>query len=64
MASPLTGQLRLDYIQTVWHAMPWEQRRDPHYRMSSPYWDAMVEDEYNARFHSFFPTSTSIKPPN
>ena len=37
VAVPLTGHPRLDYIHTVWQAMPWEERRDPLYRTLSPY---------------------------
>ena len=29
VASQLTGQVRLNYIQTVWLAMSWEEQRLP-----------------------------------
>ena len=66
---PLTGQVRLDYIHMVWQAevaqaMPGEERRLPQFCPSEPYWDAVVETEYNMRRHSFFPTRADCETPN
>ena len=44
--------------------MSWEERCLPQYRMFSPYWDVVVEDEYTIRLHSFFPTSVDCEPPD
>ena len=64
VAPPLTGQVRLNYVQTVWQvevaqAMTEEERRRlPQFNSSAPYWDVVVEAEYNDRVHNFFTTGT------
>ena len=44
--------------------MPWEERCLPQYYQLMPYWDAVVETEYNGRLHSFFATGIDPEPPN
>ena len=46
---PLGRQERLDFIKRVWQDMPWEQRIQPKYAMSSPYWDGALMAEHAAR---------------
>ena len=63
VAPPLTRKTRIDYIQTVWQAILWEERRLPRYYPFSPNRDAVVKAEYNMRCHSsFFPANDEREP--
>jgi hypothetical protein len=63
VAPRLSGQARVDYINLCRTAMSWEERRDPKYAVSAPYWDRTVEAEYEARRGSFFLPAGMREPP-
>ena len=63
VAPRLSGQDRRDYIALSWSAMSREERLDPKYYASAPYWDRVVEAEYEARHDSFFLPAGMREPP-
>ena len=70
VAPPLTGQARLEYIQSMWQAdvtgVVTEEERShvPPFNAEAPYWDVIVRSEQACRLHSFATTSrTNDEPP-
>ena len=48
MAPLLSGQAGVKFIKGKWAEMLCEQRLDPKYSISAPYWHAVVDKEYGA----------------
>ena len=69
VAPPLTGQARLEYIQSVWQAevvgaVTEEERSNlPPFNASAAYWDAMVRCEHAGRLHGFRTDGDDDEPP-
>ena len=69
VAPPLTGQARLEYIQSVWQAevvgaVTEEERSNlSPFNTSTAYWDAMVRCEHSDHLHSFRTDGDDHKPP-
>ena len=54
VAPRLSGQDRRDYITLCQSAMSWEERLEPKHAASAPYWNRVVDVEYEVRHGSFF----------
>ena len=63
VAPALSSRPRLEYIQRQWRDLPFEQRADPFYSISAPYWDAVIDAEHEARRGSFFLPRGMHEPP-
>ena len=61
-APQLSGQERVDYIMRQWREMPYEQKLDPKYSISAPYWHAVVDAEYDARRNGVFLPNAAREP--
>ena len=49
VAPRLSGQDRVEFVSRKWTEMPYEQKLDPKYSISAPYWHAVVDKGYEAR---------------
>ena len=49
VAPRLSGKERVGFIMRKWQAMSYEQKIDPKYSISAPYWHAVVNNEYETR---------------
>ena len=57
VAPRLSGQERTDFVKQKGMEMSYEQKLDPKYSISAPYWHAVVNKEYEARCaDDFLPT--------
>ena len=68
IAPPLTGQARLEYIQSLWQAevagaVTEEWSHLPLFNTSAAYWDGMVRSEHAGRLNSFSTNGTDDEPP-
>ena len=70
VAPPLTGQVRLDYTSALWQAAvdgavaEEERSHMSPFNASAPYWDVMVDYEYQGRLHGFRTAGDDNRPPD
>ena len=58
VAPRLSGEERIDFLKRKWMEMSYEQKLDPKYSISAPYWHVVVDAEYEARrIGVFLPTA-------